>query len=147
MNQFRLLYIFTFVLILFSCKEEPQNRKKSEIITKVSNKIEILDFHTAHRCKACISIEANTKLTIEKYFDDDLESGKLSFRLINADAKENEQIVEEYGAYGTSLFINAIKDGKEKHIDLTNFAFKTEANKEKFMSELKLKIEAELKNI
>jgi len=143
MNKFNLVFLFIF--ILFSCNEKPQSTKKIENNLQVSDKVEILDFHTAHRCKACISIEANTKLTIEKYFADDLKSGKLSFRLINADAKDNEQIVEEYGAYGTSLFLNVIKKGKQEKIDLTNFAFKTEANKEKFISELREKIQNELK--
>lgn len=147
MNIVRVYYFLFLSLFLFSCNGNAQNNSQADKKEQVSNHIEILDFHTKHRCKACISIEANTKLTIEKYFKNELDSGKLSFRLINADAEENEKIVEEYEAYGTSLFINVVKNGKQKHIDITNFAFKTEANKDKFISELKAKIENELNKI
>ena len=146
----RTILFLILTISIFSCKND---NPKASITTPVkqevvkTDKIEILDFHTAHRCKACISIEANTRETLNKFFSNEIKSGKLVFRLINADATENESIVDDYGAYGTSLFINVIKDGKENHIDLTNFAFKKEANKKVFMSELRTMIEKELKKI
>ncbi len=147
----KILTVLVFLFVSFYACDNKQSKENTVTNTSTlnnkTNRLEILDFHTAHRCKACISIEANTKETLKKHFSNEMKSGKLSFRLINADIKENEKIVEEYGAYGTSLFLNLIIDGKEKHIDLTNFAFKKESNKEVFISELKAKIEAELKNL
>ena len=41
-------------------------------------------------------------------------------------------------------FINVIQNGKEKHIDLTDFAFMKDNQKEQFAKELKLAIENEI---
>lgn len=149
MKKVCIVILVLLSVFISSCKNDKPKEIKQEAVHQIQkkNRIELLDFHTKHRCKACISIEANTRKTLDEYFSEDLVTGKLVFRLINADTEENEKIVEEYGAYGTSLFLNVIKDGKENHIDLTNFAFKTESNQEKFISELKSKIEVELKNI
>lgn len=150
MKTIKLLLILAFGLSIISCKNDNRKEKVSAPVKQEmvkSNRLEVLDFHTAHRCKACISIEANTRETLKKYFSNEIKAGKLVFRLINADASENEKIVDDYGAYGTSLFLNVIKNGVENHIDLTNFAFKKEANKEVFISELRSKIENELKKL
>ncbi len=132
--------------LLFSCNGKQQPIKKIAISQKI-DQVEVLDFYGKHRCTACISIEEKTKLTLETYFAEEMENGLVSFSLINISEKENEAITNKFGAYGTSLFLNVIKDGKETPIDLTNFAFKEEPNKEVFMKELKLKIENELKKL
>lgn len=138
------LFILTSVFFI-SCKGKQKDN--TSILVEKPNQIEVLDFYGKHRCKACISIEKKTKLTLETYFAEEMENGLLSFKVINIGEKENEVIVEKFGAYGTSLFLNVIKNGKEMQIDLTNFAFKNEPTKEVFMQELKLKIENELKTL
>jgi len=45
------------------------------------------------------------------------------------------------------LFLNVIQNGKEKAIDLTNFAFMKGKNKAVFAAQLKSKIEEELTNL
>ena len=132
--------------LLFSCNEKQQTVKKTATSQK-TDQVEVLNFYGKHRCTACISIEEKTRLTLEAYFVEEMENGLVSFSLINISEKENESITDKFGAYGTSLFLNVIKDGKETPIDLTNFAFKEEQNKEIFMQELKLKIENELNKL
>lgn len=132
--------------LLFSCNEKQQTVKKTATSQK-TDQVEVLNFYGKHRCTACISIEEKTRLTLETYFVEEMENGLVSFSLINISEKENESITDKFGAYGTSLFLNVIKDGKETPIDLTNFAFKEEQNKEIFMQELKLKIENELNKL
>jgi hypothetical protein len=133
------------ILILFSCND---NNKEQKITASTRhNQIEVLDFYGKHRCKACISIEEKTKFTIETYFKTQVDKGLLSFKVIEIDKEINATITEEYGAYGTSLFLNVIKDGKETHIDLTNFAFKKESNKDIFVKELQNLIQNELNKL
>lgn len=69
------------------------------------------------------------------------------FKTINVDEKQNYKIAEAYEATGTAIFLNVIVNGKEKHIDLTDFAFLKGMEKEAFVAELKTKLEVELKNI
>lgn len=138
---FTLLTIFAFT----SCYG--QNKSKDKDINSSISKIEVLDFHSTHRCMTCNAIEANTKYTLDAYFSDEVKKGKITFQVINVDKKENEKIAEKFEASGTSLFLNVIKNGKETKLDLTNFAFMKGNDQEAFSKELKATIEAQLKTL
>ena len=56
--------IFTVLAIgmmLIACKEQSKNKELS--LNQSVSKIEVLDFHSTHRCMTCKAIEANTKYT------------------------------------------------------------------------------------
>jgi len=142
MKQLSIFSMLAISLFLFSCTGKAQN-KTSENQMK-QNTIEVFDFHTTNRCITCNAIEANTKYTLETYFADEIKSGKITFQVINLDEKENEQLGEKFQAYGTSLFLNVVTNGKEKQIDLTEFAF---MKGKAFSSELKETLDKQLKNI
>lgn len=147
MKKFNLLLVFVTVsLLLFSCKDKAL-KEQSLTVENTLNKIEVIDFHSTHRCMTCNAIEKNTLFTLESYFSKELKDNKITFKTINVDEEENFKIAEKFEATGTSLFLNVIVDGKEKIIDLTDFAFMNGTNTEDFSTELKAKIEAELINI
>ncbi len=129
-------------MLLFSWNISAQNEELKE--TKSANKVEVIDFHSTHRCMTCNAIEANTKFTLEEYFANELKSGKITFQSINIDEKENYAMAEKFEAAGTSLFLNVIDNGKEAQINLTNFAFKKGKDKAAFSKELKRMIEKQL---
>jgi len=141
------LSILALSLIFISCNGNAQINKTKEKTQKVANKIEIIDFYSTHRCMTCKAIEANTKYTLDTYFSKELKENKITFKTVNVDKEQNFKIAEEYEATGTALFLNVIKNGKETHIDLTDFAFMKGMDKEAFSEELKSKLEAELENI
>jgi len=141
------LSILVVSIVLFSCSGKTPSKKETVIAKKVANKIEVIDFYSTHRCVTCKAIEANTKYTLDTYFSSELKNGKITFQAINVDKEENYKIAEEYEATGTALFLNVIVNGKEKHIDLTDFAFIKGMEKEVFSTELKSKLDTELKNI
>ena len=145
MKRFKFLSILVFSLVLSSCNG--QNSDKTITTDQTISKIEVIDFHSTHRCMTCNAIEASTKYTLQTYFEKEVNEGKITFQVINVDKKENEKIAEDFEASGTALFLNVIKDGKERHINLTDFAFLKGNQKEEFSKELKLKIENELTNL
>jgi len=130
-------------MLLFFGNTIAQNEELSDAI--LTNKIEVIDFHSTNRCMTCNAIEANTKYTLEKYFADELKSGEITFQTINIDEKENYAMAEKFEAAGTSLFLNVIKSGKETQINLTNFAFMKGKDKLNFSKELKSKVNKQLK--
>ena len=132
-------------LVLFSCKEKAQTEKK--VVEKVANKIEVIDFHSTHRCMTCNAIESSTKYTLDTYFKNEVENNKIILQVVNVDLDENLKIAEKFEATGTALFLNVVKDGKEEQIDLTEFAFMNGNDQKVFSEELKVKIEEALKNI
>lgn len=141
------LSIIALSLILFSCNGKVKTNQSKETSQKEANKIEVIDFHSTHRCMTCKAIEANTKYTLKTYFANEISNGKITFQLVNVDDEKNYKMAEQFEATGTALFLNVIINGTEKHIDLTDFAFMKGMEKEVFASELKSKLEAELKNI
>ncbi len=141
------LSILIASIVLFSCSGKTSSKKETVIAKKVANKIEVIDFYSTHRCVTCKSIEANTRYTLDTYFLSELKNKKITFQTINVDKEENYKIAESFEATGTALFLNVIKNGKETHINLTDFAFEKGREKEEFSKELKIKIENELKKL
>lgn len=141
----KFLTILAIGLLLTSCNIQDKN--KTTPLDKSVSKIEVLDFHSTHRCMTCNAIEANTKYTLETYFAKELKEDKIAFKVINVDKKENEKIAEKFEASGTSLILNVIKNGKETQINLTDFAFINGNDQDVFSKELKVKIDTELKTL
>ena len=145
MKVIKFFTVLTIGLILTACNG--QNKSKDQSLDQSISKIEVLDFHSTHRCMTCNAIEANTKFTLNTYFAKELKEDKISFQVINVDEKENEKIAEKFEASGTSLILNVIKNGKETQINLTDFAFMKGNDQEAFSKELKTKIDQELKTL
>ncbi len=99
--------------------------------------IEVIQFHSEHRCMTCLKIEELTQETLKAY-------SQIPFRLVNVDDKKNEKIAEQFEAAGTALFLYNPKTGKKK--DLTDFAFMNAMDHDKFIKELKKHIDAFLKS-
>jgi len=142
MKQFTILSILTISLLFVSCKGKAQENQTTSINT--TNKIEVIDFYGTHRCVTCKAIEASAKYTVDTYFADE---PKVVFKTVNVDDDANYKMAESFEATGTALFLNVIKDGKETHIDLTDFGFSKGRDQEEFSKELKSKIENELKKL
>ena len=145
MKKFSTLVIIALSIILFSCKEKAQ--KEQATVEKLSNKIEVIDFHSTHRCMTCNAIEASTKYTLDTYFSEELAENKITLKVVNVDEEANYKTAEKFEATGTALFLNVIVDGKETQIDLTEFAFMNGNDQEVFSNELKVKLQEELKKI
>ena len=143
----KLLILSTLIvsLFLFSCTGKAQNKPSADQAKQ--NSIEVIDFHSTNRCMTCKAIEANTRYTLDTYFANELKTGKIIFKVINVDEKENEKVAEKFEAAGTALFLNVINDGKENHIDLTNFAFMNGNDQKAFSEALKQTIEIQLKEL
>ena len=142
MKYSKLFSILAFGLLMLTANINAQTTNE-----KMINKIEVIDFHSTHRCITCNAIEMHTRYTLKKYFADELKSGKITFQVINVDKEKNYKLAEKFEASGTSLFLNVIAKGKETKIDLTQFAFMKGREKDEFMTGLKEKIEKELNTL
>ena len=134
-----------FLILFTDCSGNAQSQKP--VAVTGSSRIEVLDFHTTHRCKTCLAIEQLTKNLLAESYSDEMKDGIISFHLINADDEANEAIVEKYLAFGTTLIINTVNEGQESHIDLTSFAFMNANDKAKFKAGLKKHLDASLQKI
>lgn len=118
------LFIFSTVLFvgtfLMACKGNAQPTIKA-IGKSASSTIEVIDFHSTHRCKTCLAIENTAKTVLETSFAKEMQAGTIVFRTVNVDEEVNEKLAEKYEASGSALFVYNGKTGNA--VDLTDFAF------------------------
>ncbi len=92
---------------------ETANKTQEQNVKNSAEKLEVFLFHSAQRCASCITIGKFAGETVNEYFQSELKNGKIEFREINIDLPENKDLAIKFQAGGSSLFINAITDGKD----------------------------------
>lgn len=148
---FIILIILTIVLIYTKTNtnnkiEKVQNNeiKLKKDINIDDIKLEIYHFHGTSQCYSCITVGDLTKKTLDTYFKDELDSGKIKFDHINGELLENRDLVLKYGATGSSIFIGTYI-GEEFHKEENTRVWYKINNEEDFMKYLKSVIEKRLK--
>ncbi len=116
-----LSFIFSFFLV------SNGNAQQSNQVQTTT--IEVIQFHSEHRCVTCLKIEKLTRATLANYFPN------IPFSLVNVEDKKNAKKAEQFQASGTALFLYNNKTGKKK--ELTDFAFMNAGDDKKFDEELK----------
>ncbi|MBW2196011.1 MAG: hypothetical protein JRF37_10800 [Deltaproteobacteria bacterium] len=92
------------------------------------------------QCSVCKTIGANLDETINRYFLEQVASGKIIYGHINIQLPENEEITYRYGAQGTSLWIG-VYDENGFHSENDRGIWYKLQDKEAFISYLKKLIE------
>lgn len=76
-------------------------------------------FHGTFRCPTCHKLETYAQESLENNFKDALASGKITFKIVNVEDKENGHYVNDYQLYTKALVLSLSKEGKEirsKHL-------------------------------
>ena len=151
LTKVRLLTSFLlFVLvagILGACGNgAPEVPSTSDTSAVTADRVEVVYFHRAQRCKSCIYAETGTRYTLETYFKDELASDKIIFKVVNVEDKKNANSVKKYGAFTSSLFINTIIDSSD-HIEEVKEIWFVLGKDKAFFEVVKSKIEESLKGI
>lgn len=92
--------------------ENQAHLNQTQSITPIDS-IVIVNFHGTQRCASCLAVGRLTKQSLIERFPEELKSGKIVFKEINGELPENREIVTQYQARGSSLFINAIRSGTD----------------------------------
>lgn len=76
--------MFAFMAFMFAaCNTEAQQNKP--VVAPNKPTIEVIQFHSEHRCVSCLAIEKFTKKTLADYFP------AIPFTLVNADDKKMQK--------------------------------------------------------
>ena len=131
------------VWLILAYGTSPATPPTSNNSSGAADRVDVAYFHRTVRCHSCQYAEAATHYTVETYFHDELDSGSLTFQSIDVQDQANADIVEKYGAYTSSLFINTIKDGTD-HIEQVTDIWLVIGDDEAFVEVVKKKIEKSL---
>lgn len=140
-----LLIALGIIIVLWVISSSSPKFEMASVVQKQSqkqsaDKIEVFLFHPTRRCVTCIAIGKMAGETVNEYFRPELRDGKVEFREINIDLPENSELAEKFQASGSSLFINAISNGKDNIVEDIN-VWRLTQNEIQFKGYLKGKID------
>ena len=122
--------------------EEAQQANQKAIDEKVGT-VELLYFHGKQRCLTCMAIEKFSTETIAKEFQEQVDSSKLIYKIIDID--KEEALADKYKVASSSLILITHTSQGEKVSNLTQFAFScARKESEKFCKDLTEIIKGEL---
>lgn len=100
--------------------EEPRNPTETPLIVPALNKpegapdrVDVLYFRRPTKCTTCRCYEERTTYVVNTYFQDELNSGKMTFQVLEIGDPENSEMINKYVAFGGQLFIDIVKDGTD----------------------------------
>ena len=140
--------LFLATLIMTGCSSEAPNQTSASEAetnnqTSATEKVVVADFHGTQRCYSCKTVGKYAEATVKKRFPEKNKKGIVVFKEINVDLPENRDIVQKYQARGSSLYINAIRDG-EDNIREDSRVWRLINNKKRFMDYLEGEIRESL---
>lgn len=106
-----------------------------------ADRIIVANFHATRRCVSCIAVGEMAQKTIEQEFQQEQRKGTVIFQSINGELPENSEEVQKYQARGSSLFINAIRNGEDT-IEEDVTVWRLAGNEEAYIRYLQEKLSA-----
>lgn len=130
------------ILIFVAGSVYAQNAEKPP-----ADSVAVYYFHNNSRCVNCYNMEKWTKELMETCFKPQVDSGKLVFRIINTDEKENAHYLGDYKLYTKSVVLSLVKGGKEVRYDNLAKIWDFLKSKQKFQEYVQGEIEKYLKEL
>jgi hypothetical protein len=141
MKRVFLVSIAFLVLSLFNVNAVKTTNNAVAAVSKTA-KVEVYYFHFTRRCATCQAIEAEAQKSITSLYPKQLKSGKITFKSVNLDEKDNKSLAEKCKAEGQALLVISGK----KRFDLTEQGFMyAKSNPDKLKQEIKKSIDSVIK--
>ncbi len=104
--------LLTFATLFAGCTTEPGGADAATAppINGTVTKVEVIHFTAPNQCTSCVVLGNYAEETVKTHFPEELGSGKLVFDHIDVAAPAKKEIVERYGATGSSLWIGTYDD-------------------------------------
>ena len=73
----------------------------------------VINFHGVTRCATCQEIGKEAQAVVEKDFASDLQSGRMTWQVINFDAPANRHYVQDYGLVSSTVVVVRREHGRD----------------------------------
>lgn len=140
MKLVKIFLFMTLMLLAISPMQMSSAPRKSP-----TTYVEVLYFHGKVRCQTCNDIEASAAKVVRGSFAKELKSRQVVYRVIDFSQLKNKALARKYQVSWSSLVLVRHHAGKEKVVNLTNYAFSHIADKQAFQKELVRQIRGLLK--
>jgi hypothetical protein len=111
-----------------------QAPEENNVITPAPDqRLVVYYFHGNKRCRTCRTIEAYTAEAIKTGFEDELQSGRLEWKVVNVDDAENEHFVQDYQLTTRTVVLVDIDQGNERKWTKLERVWDLVQNKEEFV--------------
>jgi hypothetical protein len=90
----------------------------SDDISTLTDRVDVVYFHRAQRCPTCLCFEERVRYVVGTYFQNELDSGQMTFGVYDISDRNNAALANKYGAVGSQLFINTVRDGTDNIRDI-----------------------------
>jgi hypothetical protein len=120
-----ILFIAIFIVagcVFTACSTSSPN-PDSTLEPSVDNGVEVVYFHRTNRCYSCTYAEDKVRYTLDTFYSDELADGELVFTAVNVQDDANSAIIDKYGAYTSSLYMNKVVNGVEDIENITGIWF------------------------
>lgn len=141
MKKYFILTLFIALALIISTQIFTKNAisQNQEVLmsteagaTIEDSKLIVYYFYTTARCASCLKIEQYTKESLEKFFSDEIASGKVDFQMLKIDEPQNKHYIQDYQLYTKSVVLSKIVEGKEEKFKNLDKVWQLLRNKEKF---------------
>ena len=104
--------LLAFAALFAGCTTEPGGAGATTAppLNGTVTKVEVIHFTAPNQCHSCVVLGDYAEETVKTHFPEELGSGKLVFDHVDIADPAKEEIVERYGATGSSLWIGTYDD-------------------------------------
>ena len=134
-----------FALMTSGCSAEQVPSESGDILP--GDHVIVYYFHGDFRCANCHEIETYTKEAVDEYFGKEAAFGKLVYKMINVDRKENQHFVKDYQLYTKSVIVSLVKDGKEVKYENLQGVWNYLRDKDRFLDYIRTEVGKYLKEL
>jgi len=126
----------------------PTSPASAEQLSNLPDRVDVVYFHRPQRCVTCLCFEERIRYVVSTYFQNELNSGKITFGIYNIGDSRNATIVKKYSPISSSLFINTVKDNADniRNIEAI-WSWNCRSKNESFDQQVKGVIEQSLKSV
>lgn len=111
-----------------------QEPNKGAVSDAGANGVVAIYFHGNARCATCRKIEAYADEAIAQGFVGELESGRLTWRVVNIDEPANKHFIEDFQLVTRSVVLVEYRDGKVLRWENLDKVWQLVRSKDKFVS-------------
>lgn len=112
---------------------QPVVKSNEQALKLMDSKVALYYFHGTARCPTCRKFESYSNEALQQAFAENLNNGRLEWKVVNVDEPGNQHYVSDYQLYSKSIVIVKIQDGEQLAWKNLNRIWELVRNKDAFI--------------